>query len=95
MAITTKCLITGGAGFIGSNLADELIRQGARVRIIDDFSTGFRENQAIVAILSTHAWHSAFVGAVAPAPLSAAGADVLLTGGGDDNCLTHTNRSAQ
>ena len=44
MAMTSKCLITGGAGFIGSNLADELIRQGARVRIIDDFSTGFREN---------------------------------------------------
>ncbi len=44
MAITTKCLVTGGAGFIGSNLADELIRQGARVNIIDDFTTGFREN---------------------------------------------------
>jgi len=39
-----KALITGGAGFIGSNLADELIRRGARVRIIDNFATGFREN---------------------------------------------------
>ena len=37
-------LVTGGAGFIGSNLADELIRQGSRVRIIDNLSTGFREN---------------------------------------------------
>src|SRR5580765_1412323 len=44
MAITTKVLVTGGAGFIGSNLADELIRQGARVNIIDNFVTGFREN---------------------------------------------------
>lgn len=44
MAITTKVLVTGGAGFIGSNLADELIQQGARVRIIDDLTTGFREN---------------------------------------------------
>ncbi len=44
MPFTTKVLITGGAGFIGSNLADELIRQGARVNIIDDFTTGFREN---------------------------------------------------
>ena len=44
MAITTKVLVTGGAGFIGSNLADELIRQGARVNIIDNFMTGFREN---------------------------------------------------
>lgn len=44
MAITSKVLVTGGAGFIGSNLADGLIRQGAKVRIIDNFSTGFRKN---------------------------------------------------
>ncbi len=44
MAITSRVLVTGGAGFIGSNLAEELIRQGARVTIIDDLSTGFREN---------------------------------------------------
>ncbi len=44
MAITTRVLITGGAGFIGSNLADELIRQGAKVSIIDDLSTGSIEN---------------------------------------------------
>ncbi len=44
MGVTTKVLVTGGAGFIGSNLAEELIRQGARVSIIDDFTTGFREN---------------------------------------------------
>ena len=44
MSLTTKVLITGGAGFIGSNLADDLIRQGARVVIIDNFTTGFREN---------------------------------------------------
>jgi nucleoside-diphosphate-sugar epimerase len=44
MAITTKVLVTGGAGFIGSNLADELIKQGAKVAILDNLSTGFREN---------------------------------------------------
>lgn len=40
----TNVLVTGGAGFIGSNLADELIRRGANVRIIDNLVTGFREN---------------------------------------------------
>lgn len=44
MSITTSVLVTGGAGFIGSNLADELIRRGAKVRIIDNLVTGFREN---------------------------------------------------
>lgn len=44
MAITSKVLVTGGAGFIGSNLAGELIGQGAKVRIIDNLITGFREN---------------------------------------------------
>lgn len=44
MAITSKVLVTGGAGFIGSNLAEELIRQGAKVSIIDNLITGFREN---------------------------------------------------
>lgn len=42
--LTTKVLVTGGAGFIGSNLADELIRQGAKVSILDNLTTGFREN---------------------------------------------------
>lgn len=44
MTFTTKCLVTGGAGFIGSNLADELIRQGAKVTILDNLSTGSRDN---------------------------------------------------
>ena len=46
MSFTSQVLVTGGAGFIGSNLADELIRQGAKVRIFDNLSTGFRENLA-------------------------------------------------
>lgn len=44
MTISSKVLVTGGAGFIGSNLADELIKQGAKVHIIDNFVTGYREN---------------------------------------------------
>ncbi len=37
-------LVTGGAGFIGSNIVEELLRRGERVRILDNFSTGKREN---------------------------------------------------
>ncbi len=44
MSLTSKVLVTGGAGFIGSNLADGLIEQGAKVVIIDNLATGFREN---------------------------------------------------
>ena len=36
-------LVTGGAGFIGSNLVDALIRDGHRVRVLDNLSTGKRE----------------------------------------------------
>jgi len=39
-----KTLITGGAGFIGSHLADELLRLGHQVTIIDDLSTGSLDN---------------------------------------------------
>jgi nucleoside-diphosphate-sugar epimerase len=44
MSFTPSVLVTGGAGFIGSNLAEELIRRGAKVRIADNFLTGFQEN---------------------------------------------------
>jgi nucleoside-diphosphate-sugar epimerase len=44
MPLSGVALVTGGAGFIGSHLAAALIQAGARVRIIDDLSTGHREN---------------------------------------------------
>jgi nucleoside-diphosphate-sugar epimerase len=37
-------LVTGGAGFIGSHIASALVNDGARVRVLDDLSTGHREN---------------------------------------------------
>jgi UDP-glucose 4-epimerase len=39
-----KAIVTGGAGFIGSNLVDKLIEQGVEVTILDNLSTGKKEN---------------------------------------------------
>ena len=43
-----RYLVTGGAGFIGSNTVDELIRRGHDVVVLDDLSTGTAENLAKV-----------------------------------------------
>jgi UDP-glucose 4-epimerase len=39
-----RILITGGAGFVGSHLADELLRRGHRIHVLDDLSTGAIDN---------------------------------------------------
>jgi UDP-glucose 4-epimerase len=65
-------IVTGGAGFIGSHIAERLLRDGHRVRIIDNFSTGKRENLAAlgdavelheVSITDLDALHPIFTGA--------------------------------
>jgi len=42
--MTVRSLITGGAGFVGSHLAQELLRRDEEVYILDDLSTGSIEN---------------------------------------------------
>lgn len=44
-----RYLVTGGAGFIGSNIVDELLRRNHDVTVLDDFSSGKEENLAGVA----------------------------------------------
>ena len=41
-----KVLVTGGAGFVGSNLVNRLVEEGAKVTVLDDLFTGRRENIA-------------------------------------------------
>lgn len=47
--MSIRCLVTGGAGFIGSHLVERLVHAGYRVRVVDNLSTGFRHNLATVA----------------------------------------------
>src|SRR5436305_8205545 len=44
MPRSMRTLVTGGAGFIGSNLVDALVGRGDSVTVVDDISTGRREN---------------------------------------------------
>ena len=42
--MSKKILVTGGAGFIGSHVADHLVKQGKEVIVLDDLSGGFKDN---------------------------------------------------
>ena len=52
---TEKALITGGAGFIGSHLVDDLIKDGYEVMIVDNLLSGKKEN--ISNILSNNIYY--------------------------------------
>ncbi len=68
-----QALVTGGAGFIGSNIVDALVAGGHQVRVLDDLSTGFAEN--------IHGEAELLVGGVVDAELVARavdGADVVF-----------------
>lgn len=72
-----RCLITGGAGFVGSHLSDELLQRGARVHVLDDLSTGSIDN---LRHLKSSSRFEYTIDSVANAPLVAElvdGADVV------------------
>ncbi len=49
-----RAVVTGGAGFIGSNLVDALLARGDDVTIVDNFATGKREHVNAAATLLEH-----------------------------------------
>src|SRR5690349_11370100 len=49
MALSGIALVTGGAGFIGSHIVEALVARGARVRVVDNLSTGYLHNLETVS----------------------------------------------
>jgi len=69
-------LVTGGAGFIGSHIVDELLAQGATVRVLDNLATGKRENLA--GVLPRIDWIEGDIRDLATCQRACAGVDFVL-----------------
>src|SRR5262249_56468083 len=70
------CLVTGGAGFSGSHLVAELTARGRRVRVLDDLSTGRRDN--LDAVVPAPEFVEGDVADPAAVARAVAGADVVF-----------------
>ncbi len=55
------CLVTGGAGFLGSHLCDELLRRGHRVICVDNVETGSLANIAHIRVPEFRFLHADFI----------------------------------
>ncbi len=78
MSTTKQILITGGAGFIGSHLAERLLADGARVTVIDDLSTGSLDNLKTVSANPRFKFVQAKVSGCAELPGLVAEADQIF-----------------
>ncbi len=73
-----KYLVTGGAGFIGSHLAEFLLKQGAETAVLDDLSTGREENLEALRQYPRFSFHRADLNAPADLERAMDGAEVVF-----------------